>query len=233
MNKTCPLWEFCTGLTFADNVEVRCGGNIDAHWYIFMEGEETCYNDLLDAEGVARSGRLLSASTGYCSNERGYLNFTQSALVYSDVTEIFTAPDEIQGSLHEVYGISECELTDPFLADYYFGRSFCNDPCPYQMQIGGLDCAETCSACSNGKKVLDCAEISPNLVERCEDTDNVYLYEEYFRYFQQTNTPKVEEKSNPEETSEIVAEVPDASAAERIPVWMILSMMFVWSATHL
>lgn len=233
INKKCHLWEFCTDLTFQGNLEVRCGGNIDTNWYIYMEGEERCYNDLMDEEGFIRSGRSLPVS-GFCSNEYGYLNFTGSELIASDVTEIITAPDEIKGTLHEVYGISECQHNDPSLADYYFGKSFCNDPCPYQLQVGGLDCAETCHPCSNGKMVLKCVEISPNLVERCEDTDNVYLYEEYFTYFQETNLLGVksssEQENSPDEieaSGAIVNEVPETSTAVREKVWMTVSMMIL------
>lgn len=210
-------------------MEVRCGGNIDADWYIFMEGEETCYNDLLDEEGFARSSRSLPPA-GYCSNERGFLNFTRSELVYSDVSEIITAPEEIKGTLHEVYSISECQLKNPILADYYFGRTFCDDPCPYQVQVGGLDCDKQCSECSNGMMVLNCAEIG--LVERCEAIDNTYLYEAYFHYFQETN--RLEEKSRSKENVvDIVNVEPElaASAAAKTSMWMA-SMMIVLCAMY-
>jgi hypothetical protein len=228
INRTCHLWEFCVDLTFQSNIEVRCGGNIDADWYIFMDAEETCYNDLLDEEGFARS----SGSYGYCSQEQGYLNFTKSALVYSDVTEIITAP--VQGTLHEVYSISECE--NP--ADYYFGQAFCNDPCPYQVNVGGLSCNGMCQECSDGTMVLNCVDISPGLVERCDATDNMYIYQEYFSFFQEKNLleeKKISEKEitpDETETSEMVDEVSESIAGARTKSWMMISIVIAFCVFH-
>jgi hypothetical protein len=217
MNQTCHLWEFCVDLTFdASNVEVRCGGNMDADWYIFMDAEEACYHT--GEEELARS------SLSYCSQEQGYLNFTKSALVYADVTEIITAP--VQGTLHEVYRISECDISPP---DYYFGRGFCNDPCPYQMNVGGMSCNGVCQECSDGRMVLNCADISPGLVERCDATDNMYIYQEYFNFFEEKN--RLEEKriseeenaSEGTESSEVVDDVPVSTAETRATTWTMIS----------
>ncbi|GAX14911.1 hypothetical protein FisN_29Lh133 [Fistulifera solaris] len=218
MNQTCHLWEFCVDLTFDSNVEVRCGGNIDADWYIFMDAEEVCYNDL--PEELAQS----TGSLNYCSREQGYLNFTKSALVYSEVTEIITAP--VQGTLHEVYRISECDSSP---ADYYFGRAFCNDPCPYLMNVGGISCNGVCQECSDGRMVLNCADISPGLVERCDASDNMYIYQEYFNFFQEKillEEQRISEEENTSEETESSEVADEASTATvRTKSWMMISVV--------
>lgn len=161
----CSLEIYCDTLRINQGITATCSGLITGEWNIWIQFDELCYPAAAREDSFARhTGEL--PEFGFCSMESAYFNYRGFVLENSQHQEIVTYPKEAKGLVQQMTFYTPCEDS---VADTFFGRGYCADPCPQTKLQGSLVCGEQCLMCSDGKQVLDCSNIDANLVEQCDD----------------------------------------------------------------
>jgi hypothetical protein len=147
-----------------------CSGDISNEWFILIQMEEICYlTEQRESSFARHSSTEALPERGFCSLESAYFNFRSSVLENAQHQEIVTYP--VKGLLQQVTYYQPCEDE---VADSFFGRGYCADPCPQTVLQGSLVCQQPCQTCPDEptQEVLDCSNIHPTLVETCDQPDS-------------------------------------------------------------
>jgi hypothetical protein len=165
----CSLQDYCA-TSLAPPVIASCSGDISAEWFILIQMEEICYETELRESSFARHSPNATAelpTRGFCSLESVYFNFRGAVLENAQHQEIMTHP--VKGLMQQVTLYQACDDT---VADSFFGRGYCADPCPQTVLQGSLVCQQPCRVCADQTQVLDCSNIHPTLLEECGNEES-------------------------------------------------------------
>ena len=168
---TCNLSDYCAEIDMEDpTVDVTCDGEIVGLWDLVSTTKEMCvYFSKGSGNPAPFDEALYDADVDVCFRVVGTLTFEQSSPAAHTQAYEFTRPTA--GVITETYALVNCDNPTLDILDGYCER------CTW-AEVRDQIC-NGCGQCPDGSaggKLLDCSNISPDLVTSCEtETDDVFI----------------------------------------------------------
>jgi hypothetical protein len=158
--------DFCIDITGDPSTVTHCEGDLTGEWKIVTQHEESCFY-IDEEEEMPFDESRFNPDTDFCFKWGGIFFMNKSDAERHELTVEISLPT--QGVYREVSDLDTCEHPNQ---DLDFITGYC-DSCSV-VEIEGMSCdsCERCPEGSAGNYLIDCSNVDPSLVTKCETDDD-------------------------------------------------------------